>query len=133
MRTFFLCGMCIVMLLLAACSSTPEAGAVLKGSIDMSNASSAGISLKVSQDGASIESISLSFNDLACEGFSAGSYSTMTTLKVPIEKGAFTIKGEFGEISGKFTSGTSAKGTADFAFFNGQAECGSGKWSASSN
>ncbi len=131
MKRFLLPFVFLGVCLLTACAAAdPDPGVVLRGSIDTKNAASATISLKVSEDGGFIESISLGFTDLKCEGFSAGSYSTMTSMKTPITDGTFTITGEFGEVKGSFTSGSSAKGTIHLALFDGKAECGTADWSA---
>lgn len=123
---------CVV--LLAACGPktyAPEPGSLLTGTISMDTAKTASISLQVSDDGNSIEMISLSFTELKCEGFSAGSSMTSISTIVPIEDGSIVIKSDdFGEISGKFVSAKKVEGTAHMAFYNGQAECGTWDWSA---
>jgi hypothetical protein len=123
-----------LILILSACGSkavTPKAGAVLSGSIEMESAKTAQISLKVSQDSLSIEQVGLSFTELDCQGFSAGSSMTTVSTMVPITDGSFVFKSDdIGEISGKFVSSTRAEGSAHLAFYGGQAECGTWDWSA---
>lgn len=109
----------------------PQPGATLVGAIAMDRAKSAQIRLKVSADGQTIESVSLAFTELQCEGFSAGSSSTTTSTRAAITDGNFELKpSNIGEIRGQFTSPTAAKGTIHLAFFDGKAECGTWDWSA---
>ncbi len=123
----------ILLLVLSGCGAktvTPKAGAVFSGSIEMESAKTAQISLKVSQDSLSIEQVGLSFTELDCQGFSAGSSMTTVSTMVPITDGSFVYKSDdIGEISGKFTSPTKAEGSAHLAFYGGQAECGTWNWS----
>lgn len=135
MKNKYLCILLFLVLslyFLSGCeAASPEPGAVLEGAINMDSAASAGIVFKVSDDGASIKSVSLNFTELKCEGFSAGSSSTTVSSNVPITNGEFTFTSkDIGEITGKFTTATSAEGSAHFAFYNGQAECGTWDWSA---
>ncbi|MBU0494406.1 MAG: hypothetical protein KKA73_25710 [Chloroflexi bacterium] len=100
----------------------------------MDRAQSAQITLKVSADGQTIESVSVSFTELKCEGFSAGSSSTTVTARAPITDAKFEFKpSNIGEISGRFTSSMAAQGTIHLAFFEGKAECGTWEWSATGN
>lgn len=122
--------------LLTACGAraNPKPGASLSGTIEMQGAKSANISLRVSQDGQSIESVSVAFTELKCEAFSAGSSSSTVSARAPIASGKFQFKhSNIGEISGQFTSPTSARGTAHLLFFDGKAECGTWNWSATGN
>ncbi len=125
----------LILLLSSSCSKAavaPQGGAKMHGKIDMDKASSAAISLIVSEDGSSISTVSLSFINLKCEGFSAGSTENSVSGGNPITNGEFQISSDnFGEINGKFTKPTSAEGTLHLAFFDGKAECGTWKWSAS--
>ena len=133
-------GMTLVFLLLVGCGapaatpSPPKPGATLVGTIAMERAKSAQITLKVSDDGQTIEWVSAAFTELKCEGFSAGSSSTKVTGRAPITDGKFEFKSSnIGEISGQFTSPTAAQGTAHLVFVNGKAECGTWQWSATGN
>ena len=119
---------------LSAAPAKPKAGATLVGTIAMDRAKSAQITLKVSDDGQTIEWVSVAFTELKCEGFSAGSSSTMVTGYVPILDGKFEFKSsDIGEISGQFKSPTAVQGTVHLAFFDGKAECGTWEWSATGN
>jgi hypothetical protein len=119
---------------LPAAPAEPKPGATLAGTIAMDRAKSAQISLKVSDDGRTIEWVSVAFTELACEGFSAGSSSTKETGQFPITDGKIEFKSSnIGEISGQFTSPTAVQGTVHLAFFDGKAECGTWEWSATGN
>ena len=117
----------------------PTPGASLSGSIDMGNkASSATISFKISEDGASIEDLETTINDLKLEGLAAGQvYDYHGGFLTSIENGRFSVSipvvggsvkdykldkspSEFqtvtdldniGQIEGKFLSTTKASGT----------------------
>jgi hypothetical protein len=127
-----LTGLVLIFLLLAACGPvSPQPGAQLDGTITMDKAESARISLTVSKDGLAIESVSVSFTEIKCEGFSAGSTSTTITSISPITDGGFEfISSDLGEITGKFTSPNAARGTFHLVFFNGGVDCGTWEWSA---
>jgi hypothetical protein len=119
---------------ISACAVQPKSGATFVGMISMDRAESAQIALKVSDDGQTIESVSVTFTELKCEGFSAGSSSTTVTGSTPITNGKFEFKSsDIGEISGRFTSPTAVQGTVHLAFYDGQAECGTWEWSATGN
>ena len=123
----------LVALFLAGCGgpANPKPGATLSGAIDMQAAKSAHITLKISADGQMIERVSVSFTELKCEGFSAGSTSSTVSAPFPITDGKFEFKtANIGEFSGQFTSPTAAKGTVHLAFYEGAAECGTWDWSA---
>jgi hypothetical protein len=130
----------LVFLLLVGCSALgigsvqPKPDETLVGTIAMEErANSAQITLKVSNDGQTFESVSFMFTELKCEGFSAGSSYTEVTGIYPITDGKIEITlSDIGEINGQFTSPTAAEGTIHLAFYNGQAECGTWKWSATS-
>lgn len=116
-----------------AAPAKPKPGATLVGTIAMDRAKSAQITLKVSDDGQTIEGVGVTFTELKCEGFSAGSWSSFTTMtgQVPITDGKFEFKSSnIGEISGQFTSPTAVQGTVHLAFYDGKAECGTWEWSA---
>lgn len=119
---------------LPAAPAKPKPGATLVGTITMDRVKSAQIALKVSDDGQTIEWVSVTFTELKCERFSAGSSSTKVTGQVPITDGKFEFKSsDIGEISGQFTSPTAVQGTVHLAFFDGKAECGTWEWSATGN
>lgn len=124
----------LILVFTPACAVQPKPGATFVGTIAMDRAESAQIALKISDDGQTIESVSVSFTELKCEGFSAGSSSTMVTGSTPITDGKFEFKSsDIGEISGHFTSPTAVQGTVHLAFYDGQAECGTWEWSATGN
>ena len=58
----------------------------------MATASNARITLKVSEDGRMIQSVSVDFTNLKCEGFSAGSISTEEGGNHPILDDKFEIE-----------------------------------------
>jgi hypothetical protein len=123
----------LVFMVLSGCGApAPKPNATLVGTISMEErASSAQITLKVSNDGKTIESVGVGFTQLKCEGFSSGSSSTLVSANAAITNGKFVFKStDFGEIDGQFTSPIAAKGSVHLAFFDGKAECGSWKWSA---
>src|SRR5512139_214536 len=113
---------------LVACAvapAQPQPGAKLSGKITMDAAKSASLTLRVSDDGQMLESVSLAFTELKCEGFSAGSTSMMASGQAPIPGGKFEFKSSnFGEISGQFSSPTAARGTIHLLFFDGGVDCG---------
>ena len=124
----------LVLLIAAACSQgpvNPQGGITIGGTVAMDRADSAEIYLDVSADAANIESVSLTMTNLKCEGFSAGSWMTTVSSQTPITDGEFLFKSDnVGEISGKFTSPTTAEGTIHLAPFSGNAECGNWNWTA---
>jgi hypothetical protein len=145
-------GIAVVLLLLVGCGAPaaiplppklapptatplpPKPGATLVGTITMDRAKSAQITLKVSDDGQTIERVSASFTELKCEGFSAGSSSTTATGRAPITDGKFEFKSSnLGEISGQFTSPSAVQGAVHLVFVSGKAECGTWPWSATGN
>lgn len=128
----------IIMVFLAACSGlpagpvTPQPGVTLSGTISMDRANTARITLQVSDDGQAIESVNVTFTDIECDGFSAGSTSSTAGTQTPIVDGKFEIKSSnIGSISGQFKSPTSVEGSIQLAFFEGKAQCGTWEWSAS--
>jgi hypothetical protein len=130
----------LITVLLNACggisssSAQPQPGVTLTGAISIKKADSGQITLKVSDDGQKIESISVQFTNIKCAGFSAGSTSSTTSVSEVITNGQFDLEtSNFGKISGQFTSPTVAKGKIYLAFFEGKAECGTWNWSASGN
>jgi hypothetical protein len=97
----------------------------------MDAAKTAQISLKISDDGLTIEQVGVAFTEIKCEGFSAGSSSSTVSGQTPVTDGVFVFKSSnIGEINGQFTSATAAKGTIHLAFYDGNAECGTWDWSA---
>lgn len=114
----------------------PTPGATLSGPVDISGkASSAIISLVVSDDGASITSVGATLNDLKTESFSAGSMDKRATTRIPITGGSFSGPvGGLGTIEGKFTSPTEASGTVKLNVeipFSEPADLGEFSWTAS--
>jgi hypothetical protein len=146
----FLKGMLILILLsawLGACSGvqtgpgsletaappkpvSPKPGATLSGTIKMDNAESAQISLTVSADGQAVEAVELSFTNLKCEGFSAGSSFSGTQSFAPIMDGKFEFNSSDGVVNGEFKTPASAEGTIHVVFNDGLSECGTWEWSA---
>lgn len=116
-------------------SVAPKPGATLSGPLEISGkASSATITLKVSDDGATLTSIGVEFQNLKCNGFSAGSMSKSVGGSFAITGGAIsaTVSG-LGEIQGRFTSPTEASGTANLTLqipMGGNCALGEFKWSA---
>jgi hypothetical protein len=143
--------------LLPAAPAKPKPGATLVGTIVTDRAKSAQISLKISDDGQTIEEVwvtftelefdvsesgssacaswhwgNVTYTDLDCRGFSAGSLSTLVGVDVSITDGKFEVKSRsIGEIRGQFTSPTAVRGVIHLAFFDGKVECGTLVWSAS--
>jgi hypothetical protein len=114
--------------------SISKPGATLVGSIAMATAASAKITLKVSEDGQTIQSVSVAFTGLKCEGFSAGSISTEESGRHPILDDRFEIESSgLGMISGRFTSPTRVDGSYHVLLnlgFGGAIECGTWAWNA---
>jgi hypothetical protein len=114
--------------------SIAKPGATLVGTIAMATASSARITLKVSEDGRTIQSVSLAFTGLKCEGFSADSISTEAGGKFPILEDKFEVESSsIGKINGLFSSPTKAAGSYHVLLnlgFGGAIECGTWPWSA---
>ena len=113
----------------------PKPGATLTGPIEISGKASSGtISLTISEDGASVTSVSITLNDLECDGFSAGSYSAERQGSFPVTGGAFSASlSDIGTIEGLFTSPTEASGTIDLVLeipYAGTFELGTWNWSA---
>ena len=118
---------------IAACGGpvNPKPGATFSGDISMDKAKTARITLQVSEDGQAIESVNVTFAELKCDGFSAGSTSSTAGTHTSIVDGRFEIKSSnIGAISGQFKSPTSVEGSIQLAFFEGKTECGTWEWSA---
>jgi hypothetical protein len=133
---FYIAISLLILSIITSCAgaANPQGGAVLIGTIKMTRASSANLSLTVSADGSSIETVTVAFTDLQCEGFSAGSSENSFSSVIPINNGEFTADStSIGDINGKFTSPTSASGSIHLTFFEGSSECGTWDWSASAN
>jgi len=65
-----------------------QPGATFSGPIEISGkASSGAISFAVSEDGASITSVSVTLKDVKCDGMSAGSMETTTSGPFPVTDG----------------------------------------------
>ena len=140
--------------ILAGCVD-PQPGAVIYGTIDMPRAESASLSLRISADGRTIEQGWITFKGLTCppseagelacgsgmwsnvsiyrfncSEFSAGELTALVGVEESIQNGRFDFKSGFaGEISGQFTSPTTAKGQVHLALFGGKMECGRWDWS----
>ncbi len=93
----------------------PSPGARYSGPIDMGEkAKQATLSFQVSQDGAAITALELSFKELQCEGFSAGQSFKREEAIHPIRAGKFQIASDsFGNLSGEFASPQAASGTIE--------------------
>jgi hypothetical protein len=96
----------------------------------MDRADSAQISLTVSADGQAVESVELSFTNLKCEGFSAGSSFSSSSSFAPIMDGKFEFEASDAVVNGQFKTPTEAEGTIHVAFNDGLSECGTWEWSA---
>jgi hypothetical protein len=123
---------------LAACGSgsaaQPKAGATLSGPIKMDKAKTATLTLKVSSDGSSIVEMSAAFEELKCEGFSAGSVTSKDHSNHPVNDGKLEIKSSsLGKVTGQFTSATEANGSIELTINPGIGSpipCGTWDWSA---
>ena len=73
--------------------------------------------------------MSVDFTEIKCEGFSAGSSESLQVGHTPITDGKFQLKLSDGELSGQFTSPTTAEGTIHL-LFQDLIECGTWEWSA---
>jgi hypothetical protein len=115
-------------------AAVPKAGATYAGPIEISGKASAGtITLKVSDDGAAITSVSVEFTDLKCDGFSAGSMSKQVGGTFAISNGQLTASvSGIGDIKGRFASATEASGTAKITLdiMGSPCELGQFDWSA---
>jgi len=144
MRKVLLLGLVVALaMLLTACGAktggnapvAPQPGARLSGPIEITGkASSATITLKVSDDGTTLTSIGVEFQNLKCNGFSAGSMSKSVSGSFAITGGSISATaGGLGEIKGRFTSPTEASGTANLTLkipMSGDCALGEFKWSA---
>ncbi len=120
----------------ASTPPTPKPGATLSGPIEMGNkATTAVITLQVSDDGSAITSMSASFTDLKCEGFSAGSMTTQAKSTHPISGGTLQVdSSSLGKVTGTFTSPTAIAGSIELTINPGIGSpipCGTWDWSAS--
>lgn len=119
-------------------AAAPRPGATFAGAIEISGkASSATIRLGVSADGTAISSVAVSFNDLRCDGFSAGSMTKESSVAFPVAEGkvAASVSG-IGEVKGQFGSATEASGTISLTLqipFSKPCELGEWRWSAKAN
>lgn len=113
----------------------PQPGATLTGAIEISGKASSGtISLTISEDGASVTSVSVTLTDLKCNGFSSGSITKRVDTSLSTAEGipAAYVDG-IGEIEGQFTSPTEASGTIYLVLeipFVGTCKLGMWNWSA---
>jgi hypothetical protein len=117
-------------------SASPTPGATFEGPVQISeSASSALINLKVSADGATLESVSVTLNDLKTESFSAASMDKQIGANMPITDGRFSgpLSG-LGSISGSFLTATEASGMIALKVdipLDGTANLGEFAWTAS--
>ena len=135
MKKLFVC-MLIAALALAGCggSDQPKPGATFSGSIeiDADKAETANLFFTVSDDGTAITEVGISFTNFKCEGMSAGSMTLGRGGKFPIANGLELSPDGIGQIKGRFTSPTKAKGTIHIQLGNstGSLSCGDWDWSA---
>jgi len=114
----------------------PEPGATLSGPIEMGDkATTAVITLKVSDDGSAITSLSAFFTNLKCDGFSAGSMMSQEGSTHPISGGTLQVdSSSLGKLTGTFTSPTAVAGSIELTISQGMGSpisCGTWDWSAS--
>ena len=111
-----------------------QPGVTFSGPIEISGkASSGAISFVVSEDGASITSVSVTLKDVNCDGMSAGSMETTTSGPFQVTDGKFAASpSNLGEIMGQFTSSTEAVGTIhvrlEFSVLGQTTVCELGTW-----
>jgi hypothetical protein len=102
----------------------------------MDKAKTAVLTLQVSADGSAIVSMSASFTNVKCDGFSAGSITSKDSSSHPITGGKLEIgSSSLGKITGQFTSETAANGSIELIINPGigsKIPCGTWDWSASS-
>jgi hypothetical protein len=120
----------------AGAPPAPEPGATLSGPIEMGDkAATAVITLRVSDDGSAITSLSAFFTNLKCEGFSAGSTMSKDGSTHPISGGALEVDSRsLGKLTGTFTSPTAVAGSIELTINPGIGSpipCGTWDWSAS--
>jgi len=116
-------------------SVAPRGGATFTGQIAISGKASSGkIEFTVSGDGTSISSVSITLDNLNCNGFSAGSMTQEISGSYAITEGNFTASSSsIGTLEGRFTSSTQASGTIDITLdipFSGPCSLGEWRWSA---
>lgn len=116
-------------------SVAPKGGATFNGRIEISGKASSGtIQFSISEDGASINSVTITLQDLKCDGFSAGSMTQEASGSFAITKGSFTASPSgIGKLEGRFTSPTQVSGTVDITLnipFSGPCSLGDWRWSA---
>jgi hypothetical protein len=115
-------------------SLEPAPGVTFSGPIEISGTASSGaISFIVSEDLASITSVSVTLHDIKCDGFSAGSIETSTSGPFPVTDGKIaSFPFNQGEIKGQFISSTEAVGTIHlklvFSILNQKTVCELGTW-----
>lgn len=111
-----------------------QPSAVFGGPIEISGkASSGAISFAVSEDRASITSVSVTLKDVKCDGMSAGSMETTTSGPFPVTDYKLAASASnLGEIKGQFTSSTEAVGTIhlrlEFSVLGQTTVCELGTW-----
>ncbi|MBM3157305.1 MAG: hypothetical protein FJ004_08495 [Chloroflexi bacterium] len=117
-------------------TASPKAGATFTGPIEITGKAESGtITLTISEDGASVASVSVVLNNLKCDGFSAGSMNKSVSTPFPVTNGSFaTSLSGIGDIAGSFTTMTKASGTVDLVlqipFSSATCELGEWHWSA---
>ena len=114
----------------------PNPGATLSGPIEMGGkAATAVITLKVSDDGGAITSLSAFFTNVKCDGFSAGSIMSQDGSTHPISGGALQVdSSSLGKLTGTFTSPTAVAASIELTINPGIGSpipCGTWDWSAS--
>jgi len=128
-----------MLMLLAACRpQLPAPGTVFNGSIEISGTASSGaIHFAISEDGASVTELTITLQDIRCEGMTASSMMKKPDQPYPITNGKFTAAIEDrGEVSGQFLSPTKAAGTItlkiELSVLGSKIVCdmGTAKWSA---
>ncbi len=155
---------CIVLaaLLLSACTPTadPQPRARFQGDIDLGGfASNATISFSISEDGTTLEFLTIEVNNLDCDYLSAEKILSTGYIGIPIENGVFSntippssgaltnftikeaarempdvSKDRPGSLSGSFSTPTEASGEIHLYLYIptwGDFELGTFKWSAS--
>jgi hypothetical protein len=98
-------------------------------------ATTAVITLQVSDDGGAITSLSASFTNVKCGRFSGGSLMIQDRSTHPISGGALRVdSGSLGKLTGTFTSSTAVAGSIELTINPGigsPVPCGTWDWSAS--
>jgi hypothetical protein len=130
----------VIGILLVGCAGfSPQSGAELSGTIDISQqkARTGKIFLTVSDDGTKIKDITLWLTNVQCGGVTTGMVNFNVTVDSPIDGKRFQIDNDYiGEITGSFKSATTAGGNIHLVLgknlTNSDAACDLGTylWSA---